>query len=301
MNYQEFLSNIKTQLSLQIDGDFSLTIQTFTKNNGTKHEGLIIQKPDLNVSPTIYLKPYYHRYLDGVSLEDICQDILTTYRDNLPEEDFDVTRFTDYHKASRRIVMRLISYEKNEELLMDVPHFHYLDLAVVFYCMLCSGEKGQANILIRNEHMKSWNVTADDLREAAEENTRILLPPKLISMTEIIEEHRPGFLEEIEGLDINMYILTNRFRTNGATVLLYDGLLKKLSGIFHSDLIILPSSIHEVILFPAREEECDQEGLDHYTAMVREVNEMELADEEILSGHAYYYCRRTGMVSYRKK
>ena len=61
MNYQEFLTTIKTRLSLQIDSDFTLTIQTFTKNNGTRHEGLIIQNPGLNVSPTIYLKPYYHR------------------------------------------------------------------------------------------------------------------------------------------------------------------------------------------------------------------------------------------------
>lgn len=299
MNYQEFLTNIKTQLSLQIDSGFSLTIQTFIKNNGTKHEGLIIQKPDLNVSPTIYLKPYYHRYLEGVSLEDICEDILTTYRDNLPEKDFDVSRFTDYSKASKRIVMRLISYDQNEELLKDVPHFRYLDLAVAFYCMLCSGEKGQANILIRNEHMKSWGVSADDLREAAEENTRRLLPPELISMKEILGEHRPGFLHEIEDMDIRMYILTNRFRTNGATVLLYDGLLAKLSGLFDSDLIILPSSVHEVILVPTSEKEFDHEELDHYTSMVKEVNEMELADEEILSGHAYYYCRRTGMVSYQ--
>lgn len=298
MNYQEFLTTIKTRLSLQIDSDFTLTIQTFTKNNGTRHEGLIIQNPGLNVSPTIYLKPYYHRYLEGVSMEDICEDILAAYRDNLPEKDFDTSLFTDYRKASRRIVMRLISYEKNAELLKAVPHFRYLDLAVVFYCMLCSGEKGQANILIRKEHMESWGVNADDLRKAAEENTPKLLPTDLICMKELLMEHRPECLDNIADLDINMYILTNRFRTNGATVLLYDGLLARLSGLFDKDLIILPSSIHEVILVPDEEEDITREKLKEYTAMVKEVNEIELADEEILSGHAYYYSRRTGLVSY---
>lgn len=301
MNYQEFLTNIKTQLSLQIDSNFSIAIETFIKNNGTKLDGLIIQQPDLNVSPTIYLKPYYHRYLDGVSMEDICEDILTTYRENLPKKDFDISLFTDFHKASERIVMRLVSWEKNRELLKDIPHFRYLDLAVVFYCMLCSVEKGQGNILIRNEHMKSWGTTADTLRDVAVKNTKKLLPPELINMKDILQEHRPEYLEEVDDIDINMYILTNHFRTNGATVLLYDGLLDKLSGLLGRDLIILPSSIHEVILVPVEEKEITREMLDHYTAMVKEVNEIELADEEILSGHAYYYCRRTGMVSYQQE
>ncbi len=300
MNYQEFLTTIKTRLSLQIDSNFTLIIQTFIKNNGTRHDGLIIQQPGLNVSPTIYLKPYYHRYLDGVSLEDICEDILAAYHDNLPEKDFDTSIFTDYRKASQRIVMRLISYEKNEELLKAVPHFHYLDLAVVFYCMLCSGEKGQANILIRTEHMENWGVTPEDLRQVAVQNTEKLLPPDLISMKALLKERRPESLTDMEEMDINMYILTNRFRTNGATALLYEGLLAKLADLFDRDLIILPSSIHEVILVPAREEDGDREKLSEYTAMVKEVNEMELTDEEILSGHAYYYSRRTGLVSYQQ-
>lgn len=296
MNYQEFLTTIKTRLSHQIDSCLTITIQTFIKNNGTRHDGLIIQDPDLNVSPTIYLKPYYHRYLDGVSLEDICTDILSTYRSNLPHKDFDISLFTDYSKAKERIVMRLISRKRNEELLKNVPHFPYLDLAVVFYCMLYSGEMGQGNILVRNEHMKSWGVSLDALRQQASVNTPKLLPPDLISLNRILKEHKPEFLQESEDLDIRMYILTNRFRTNGATVLLYKDILEEIAGMLRSDLILLPSSIHEIILVPAKEEDGGIDRLADYNAMVKEVNEIEVADEEILSDHAYYYCRKTGLI-----
>lgn len=301
MNYQEFLTTIKTKLSLRIDSGLTITIQTFIKNNGTRHDGLIIQDPGLNVSPTIYLKPYYHRYLDGVSLEDICEDILSTYHNNLPQKDFDITLFTDYRKASGRIVMRLINREKNKELLKNVPHFSYLDLEIVFYCMLCAGELGQGNILIRKEHMESWGVTAEELREQALINTPKLLPPDLISMNRLLKEHNPEFLKESRDMDIRMYILTNEFRTNGATTLLYEGILEEIAGMFDSDIILLPSSIHEVILVPAASGDEYLKQLDDFSAMVKEVNETELADEEILSDHAYYYIKGCGLVGYRPK
>ena len=83
-----------------------------------------------------------------------------------------------------------------------------------------------------------------------------------------------------------LYVLTNTYRTNGATVLLYDDILKELSDLFEKDLIILPSSIHEVLILAT--DENDRQNLDHYTAMVKEVN---------ASQHAYYYCRHSHLLT----
>lgn len=83
--------------------------------------------------------------------------------------------------------------------------------------------------------------------------------------------------------------------TLGATVLLYDDILKELSDLFEKDLIILPSSIHEVLILAT--DENDRQNLDHYTAMVKEVNASQLQDEEILSDHAYYYCRHSHLLT----
>ena len=63
---------------------------------------------------------------------------------------------------------------------------------------------------------------------------------------------------------------------------------------FEKDLIILPSSIHEVLILAT--DENDRQNLDHYTAMVKEVNASQLQDEEILSDHAYYYCRHSHLL-----
>lgn len=69
MNYQEFLTTIRTQLSLRIETGVTLDIRSFTKNNGTHYDGLVLLHPKKNVSPAIYLMPYYHRYLEGDALK----------------------------------------------------------------------------------------------------------------------------------------------------------------------------------------------------------------------------------------
>lgn len=55
MNYQEFISSMRTELSDRITPGATLKIQTITKNNGTHYDGLIILQPGSNIAPTIYL------------------------------------------------------------------------------------------------------------------------------------------------------------------------------------------------------------------------------------------------------
>ncbi len=288
MNYQEFLTTIKTQLTNRIDADVKLEIHPVMKNNGRRCDGLVIMQPDVNVSPTIYLQPYYHRYLEGVCLEDIYDDILSAYFSHLPTEDFDTSAFTDYRRASSRIVMRLVNYKKNEELLEDVPYYRFQDLAVIFYCMLHADKNNQANILVHNHHLSMWNVTVDELRRIAEKNTPLLLPPEFLPMQTLLKEHN-------DICKLPMYVMSNQYRTNGASVILYEKMLQETADLFHKNLVILPSSIHEVILIPV--DSADSATLEKYTQMVREVNESQLADDEILSDHAYYFNRRTKIIT----
>ena len=74
MKYQDFIENIKEYVSGQLNNGQKVVLQSVVKNNGLVYDGLFIVDPILNVSPTIYLNPYYHRYLSGVSLEDIYED-----------------------------------------------------------------------------------------------------------------------------------------------------------------------------------------------------------------------------------
>lgn len=82
-----------------------------------------------------------------------------------------------------------------------------------------------------------------------------------------------------------IYVLTNAARIQGASVILYLETLKKCAEAFQKDMVILPSSIHEVILVPY-EEEMDAEEL---AFMIQSINTTEVPREEWLSDHAYLY------------
>ena len=84
---------------------------------------------------------------------------------------------------------------------------------------------------------------------------------------------------------IPLSILTNTSGIFGASAMLYPGVLKEFSKKIGHDLIILPSSVHEVLLLPYDSTYSFQEMAD----MVTDVNEKCVPVEEQLSNQVYYY------------
>lgn len=293
MNYHAFINDMKARVRAQIDPDIQLQVQKIPRNNGTSYDGLILFNPGRNISPTIYLTPYYHRYLEGVSLEDICSDILSAYDRQLPLRDFDTSRFTDFSKVSPRIVMRLVNRARNERMLSLIPSFPFHDLAVIFYCLLSADSDNQASILVHNEHLALWDVGAETLFQLSRENSPALLPPQITPMRTLLFPSGGPSVSGLDDCDIPMYVVSNLYRTNGASAILYEQVLQQLSGQLGTDLILLPSSVHEFIAIPA----AGGEDLSAFDTMVCEVNETQLADDEVLADHAYYYDRKMRLIS----
>lgn len=270
-------------------------IQPVLKNNGTVYDGLIIIDPILNISPTIYLNPYYHRFLDGVSMEDIYSDILSTYHENLPKEDFDISLFKDFDKAKERILVKLVNQERNSELLEEVPHIIFHDLAIIFVCAICDFLDEYATILIHNQHLEMWGISLDELYEIGMENTPKLLPYSFDSMENVLKHLSDGTLPFVT--DIAMSVLTNQLKIHGATSIIYPGLLKRLANDLDDDIIIIPSSIHEVLIIPYQST-ISKYSLLNFRDMIVQVNEEQLPDEEVLSDHAYLYLKDSEKLIY---
>ena len=130
MNYQNFIENVKEHFSQTLG--MKTKICPVLKNNGMVYHGLVIQDPVLNVSPMIYLHPFFSRYLTGIPLEDIYEEILETYQNHVPEDDFDVDLFCEFETSKSQIVMKLINTKRNADLLEQVPHIPFHDLSIVF-------------------------------------------------------------------------------------------------------------------------------------------------------------------------
>lgn len=176
MNYHDFKQQIISTLSDRLGSDVRITVSDILKNNDTHLDGLTILVPGQNLAPTIYLDYYYGQYERGRSFSDITDDILTAYRENRPKSPVDISFFTDYDKVKSRVTMKLINYERNRELLKQVPYYRFLDLAIVFLCLVESDSSGTATVLIHNEHLTYWGITRDDLYALAMANHTAAAP-----------------------------------------------------------------------------------------------------------------------------
>lgn len=88
--------------------------------------------------------------------------------------------------------------------------------------------------------------------------------------------------------ELTLYVLTNREKIFGASAMLYSEKLKELADRFGCDLLILPSSVHEVLIVP----DDRKREYDYYRWMVKEVNTTQVDPEEILSYNLYRYDRK---------
>ncbi len=300
VNYETFKGIILNRLSEKIPGPKQISVQKVHKNNGEIVDGMVILEDGVNIGPTIYLDHYYKKYQDGTDFSSVFDQILTSYENNKTDRRIDVGFFTEFERIRSRIVVKLINREKNmEQLNENVPHIPFLDLAIVFYCRFpVDPDIGNATIMINNSHISMWNTTANELYPIAMENTLRLLPPQIQSISKVLQGllDIPDEIPEPENGDplLPMYVLSNEDNLYGAVFLAYEGLIRSYAESFQSDLYILPSSIHEVIIVPCSEEN----RLEDFSKMVVEVNETQVAPEDILSDHAYYYSRERDEILY---
>lgn len=290
MNYEEFLAYMRKNIRESLDENTQVEIRRVVKNNAVALDGVLILEPGHRIAPTIYLNSFYEEYRAGKSLSGILSEVLDTYRKNRVEQNPELSFFSSFSEISGKIALRLVNYERNREQLRDLPHRRFLDLAAVCYYAFEHEAFGSGTIQICRSHLDVWEVSEKELLENATENTLKLFSWSLQSMEELLREFG---VHSAAGPEIPMYVLTNRARRLGAAVILYDEVLRSVGEILGSDFFILPSSIHECIVVPAgigfaREE---------LSAMVREINREHVAPEEVLSGSAYYYSRKTHEVT----
>ena len=301
MSLDGFCTCVKYDVRKKMGMDYEVFIQNVTKNNDNELKGLIIKAPNTNVLPTVYLDSYYSRYAAGEDYDVLLEEIIAVYEKHKVRGMKDVSFFMDWKKARERIVFKLVNFEGNRELLKDVPHVRFLDLAIVFNYYFKVPCEGFATIQIHNQHLDMWKVSMEELCDVAMVNTTELMPYKIeetISM--MVEMILNGEMEQEEDCS-PMYILTNENEINGAGVILYPDILEAVAQVTGCDLYILPRSVHETFLMPV---EFDSMSDSHremveksLNEMVRDNNETELTSEEILSDHIYKYTRATGKIT----
>lgn len=298
MNFNEFMEQLKAALYERVDKETKVDIHETVKNNGITYYGLVMIKKGCNISPNIRLDGFYASFRERISsVEEIADEIMDIFESEQEKNNLNLNSFTDYQKAKERILFKIVNYERNRKRLENLPHIKFLDLAMTFYYGVEQEEFPQLNasIQIEKSHLDLWGIDEGTLYDLALENTVKKMPASFRTIFDIVlqildeDGITPGkraienFKEQSD--EVPMYVLSNRKNYFGAAALYYPGVLKKIGREFESDLIVLPSSIHEVILLPAKRW-TDYDGLNE---MIVDINENHVAKEEVLSNHFYYY------------
>lgn len=283
MEYKAFTEQLAGMVKEKLGEDYDVRLTEVVKNNQVTLHGVVIMGKQEKIVPTIYLESFYARYLKGEKQEELAEELVSFYHQHGFYPKFDTDKFGVFSEVKDSIYYRLVNYEMNENLLKEQPHLRWNDLAVTFYYVLEIAGEGRASVTIKKSYLEMWGIEEEELYRTACENMRRKKPEILTTMKELLEEMMSGQLSE--EYRVPMYVLTNTDKLYGAATLLYSHKIKELADRLKRDLLIIPSSVHEVLLMEDGAEQ-DYEWLRN---VVKEVNCSQVDPEEVLSENLYRY------------
>lgn len=296
MDFDEFKEKVKDSIKNYLPMQYekaNVSLQSVVKNNDVQLTGLMIRLEENNIAPFIYLDRYYEQYQNGMELPDIMKDIAELRVSSEQSVKLDISRITDFNQVKDNIICKLINGDMNEEYLADKPYTQIEDMAVIYVIDLGSGAEGHMSSPITYDLMKRYGVDTQMLHEIAIHNlakSEIVFKSMKDALMEImfpdgVPEEDP--LAEILSAEdeIPMYVLSNAEKLNGAASVLDKDTMETISEMLGGDFVVIPSSIHEVIILPMD----DNVDKDELEGIIREVNTSQVAPEERLSYHAYQY------------
>lgn len=302
----EFLDIVKESILEFIPNSENMQaeIVPITKVNDVVKTGLVI-KGDTNMTPTIYLDKAMEAYADGADLTELLSTIARQYNE-CEHKDMDVSKLLNFDQMKDFITTQLVNTAFNNKLLSDYPHKEVGDMSVIL--KIQANEmlqyEGNATIKVTEDILDKWGVTFDEaLSYAAINDVKmrqpILRPVEYMLLNGFHAKYidTGSFLPEEKAMELPMYVLTTNDKTDGANTMLHPELLDETAKFLASDLVIITSSVHEVIVIPYEPDI----NLKDISAMICEVNAKQVAPEEILNDHPYVYDKNSRELYYEKE
>lgn len=292
--FNEFISTVQEGLGCET------IVKIVHKNNGVNLHGISRVRPDSWKEPVIYLDGYYSQYKEGMSIEEIISDIQEVLR-TTEVPNFAGLDCTDFEAMKGKVMFKVINREKNMEQLQEKPHIEFLDLAVVFYLFIGSDSAGRMTADISYAMMDTWKTDVPTLLELAMNNTKKLDFIRVVRLQdaiweiafaelELLAERREMLQEMEEGFP--MLMLTSQSGIYGAAMMLYTEVLKDIADSVEMNLVVIPSSVHEVLMMP--DVGYSMEDIKDTKKMVHTINTENVAVEDVLSDNIYLFKRSTG-------
>ena len=294
-------NDFKEEVVRALREKYDVRVEPVVKNNGLCLTGLIVSLSKTierengisEVSPTLYAEYMYEEYKNGRTIDEIVEKI-TNIIENSNGCDSEIMNtiliVRDFEKVKEFILPYVINTELNEKQLKEIPNRQFLDLSIAYRVFFNREENQTASILIRNGLMESWNITEEQLYETAMKNLmaeeKLISIPSVSDMFTVLKALAGNNLRDLilgSDVDNKMWVVTNRCTLYGSILMLNREFMSKLYKGFGKEMIVIPSSVHELILI----DETDGFEINEMNQIINEINEIQLQRDEILSNHCY--------------
>ena len=269
-----------------------LRIDTVNKSNGYTYEALVVSRADDDgIIPMLNLTEAYEQYQNGEQLERILTR-LADVRVNAPKPSIDREAILYFDKVADRILPRVVNADYMADYLEQKPHIKVEDIAIIFNVIIEESVSGIASAVVTEDLLDVWGVTIEEVQERAIENLASVKPVFTNIFDILTGRNEERSIEALTPEDdmFPMYVLTNKNKTFGASLIFNESLMERITDKL-GDVIIIPSSVNEVIIIPKAE--AIERGLEDLSEMVQSINESDVEPEERLSNSIYGYDRKS--------
>ena len=300
-NFDEFVIRAKYELEKELRYQYPKARVSIMRSRKVNHEMIGLKCDDLSrdpISPTLYMESIYQTYLEHGNMNAVISRATEAIDEAMQKSRYVMNKINDFENVESDIIFQLIHTEQNKELLETMPHRNFMNMSIIYRCVLDISEEGILSAPIDNSFARRFGLEEEKLYELAYENTRYVMRPVVLSVEDVIRR-MSGSLdiddEKLEEMLSNpkwkLYALTNESQNWGAASVLYKGKLQSLAERLGSDLYMIPSSVHEMLIT-----EANPELLETIENTIFEVNQT-MALEDRLSNDVYMYDRKTNSIT----
>lgn len=295
MSKEEFMMNlkfgIKDYLPEEIREAGKIKIVTQIKNNDKLLHGIIIKRENGLPSPVVYIDELYEKQQSGLPMEHVFEELAEVLKAAWKESRGIGPFNLDYEAVKEKITCRMINLKMNRNRRHELKYTPVGNgYGMTYHIELGDGK----SIPVTRELAEVKGYDMKQLCRDAMKNTQEKYPAILRNMETMVfhaarsPKERENLLLKDEKLQADaMYVLGNEENIFGAAALFYPEVKEQIGELFQGDYYAIPSSVHEFILIP------DEMGIGagELGQMLKEVNEKEVPDEDILGDKVLKYSR----------
>ena len=300
ININEFMEMAKEEIVEMLPGDLTkdLVIESnrVVKMNDQIYNGLTIRKENEETAPTIYMNEKFDRYMQGYPFKALMAESVQEYLDAIVSKPEIVETSLTFDKVRDNLTIRIVEIDRNKEFLQKIPYMMMGNgFAAICDIKVHEDNSGYWKTTITRELMMENNYDKTEMFKTAIENCQLKDPVVLSTMeSQLFFDDKENLLDMDgnipESKKSHMYILTNEENMLGSATLFYPGVQEKIAEKLGEGYLVLPSSVHELIIVP------ESSGITPRDAaeMVHEANHSGIVDpKDVLSDNVFRYDKDT--------